>query len=162
MAETVVCGIDPGLSGGVAILGSRGDILEGFRTPLCVDAHSARGKKIVDSKVLYARIACFGVSAIVIERVHAMPGQGVTSMFSFGQAFGMALAVATTLLEHSGPVQVTPQAWKKHFGLAGSSKGDSIQAATKLFRSTVFWPHKADNGIAEAALLARWWLDQQS
>lgn len=154
----IVCGIDPGLSGGIAFISDAG-FLRGVRMPLIVDKYSAAKKKIVDGTALYELLIDSAPSVIVVERVHAMPGQGVSSMFRFGQAFGQALALAT--VSAIEVVQVTPQTWKKHFGLKGSNKSDSLRVAADIFKTTgLLWGCKADNGIAEAALMARWYLDQ--
>jgi len=156
----IICGIDPGLSGGVAIISQR-KILRGFRMPVMVDPMSRKKKKVVNINKLAAELAAVDIDMTVVERVHAMPGQGVTSMFSFGVAYGQALAVATLKPDRSGGVvQITPQAWKGYFGLKGSDKGASIAKAQEVFGDSYKWKYLADNGIAEAALMAQCYLDK--
>lgn len=88
----------------------------------------------------------------VIESVHSMPGQGVSSSFKFGIAFGMAIAIMERI--NCPWMLVTPQKWKKEMGLT-SDKDESLEMARQL------WPNaplerKKDNGRAEALLMAEW------
>lgn len=71
---------------------------------------------------------------LVIEKVHAMPGQGVTSMFTFGSGFGELKALAKILAYPT--ILVTPQEWKKHV-LAGTdkSKGATVEWALRTYPS---------------------------
>jgi hypothetical protein len=89
---------------------------------------------------------------IIIEMVHSMPGQGVSSSFKFGMAYGAAIAIAERFncVWH----MVTPQKWKKALQL-DSDKNKSLELAREL------WPQapllrKKDNGRAEALLLAEY------
>ena len=148
-----ILGIDPGLTGAWAAVSLDGDLLAVADMPT-----AKRGKRDwVDPQELAGRILEFGernpIELVAVEDVHAMPRQGVTSSFRFGHAFGVAVSVAAfcgaeTLL-------VTPQAWKKWFGLIGAGKGDSRHMAD------AWWPGHADifrrakdDGRAEAALIA--------
>ena len=93
----------------------------------------------------------------VIESVHAMPGQGVTSMFSFGKSAGFIEGV---LQAYGIPYQlITPQKWKKEFYL-GHSKEDSITVCKRLFPSVKLLPtdrcKKESDGMAEALLMAEY------
>jgi crossover junction endodeoxyribonuclease RuvC len=98
-----------------------------------------------------------GPKAGFIENVHAMPRQGVSSSFQFGRMFGGAeLVLQSTCLR---VFHVTPQAWKKHFGL-GSDKNASIAMATLLFGTDQHWKLKKHEGVAEAALIALYGLGQ--
>jgi crossover junction endodeoxyribonuclease RuvC len=93
----------------------------------------------------------------ILEAVHAMPKQGVSSTFKFGMAFGSAI----TIIERFSKTvhMVTPQKWKKEMKLT-SDKAQSMAMAREL------WPlaplHRAkDNGRAEALLLAEWYRRQE-
>ena len=92
-----------------------------------------------------------------VELVHAMPGQGVTSMFNFGKNFGFILGVLSACgLE---PNLVSPQKWKRHFGLKADKK-DSIEKCKELFpevslRRTSRCTTDSD-GMAEALLIAEY------
>ena len=149
---SAVLGIDPGLSGGWAIIDSMGGKwLDGGRMPL----REHRGKQIIDGYQLGE--VCSMASHAVIEQVSAMPRQGVTSSFRFGMSYGAALAL---VMQENLPFEtVTPSVWKKAFGLS-SSKRASLDAAKSYWPSMCKWDVLANDGIAEAALIALWWIDK--
>ena len=152
-----ILGMDPGISGGVAVVDSRTmRITTGFRMPVFKE-----GKKKAVSPNHLARLTPVPVHHAVVERVHAMPGQGVSSTFSFGRSFGTAVAVASLCCSND-VILVTPQMWKAHFGLRGTGKGDSIVRAKEIFGSSYVWKYLKDDGIAEAALMAAWLIDTHS
>lgn len=140
-------GIDPGFSGAWGLIDHNG------KYQSCGDMLN-NGKHIL-SRYVHAEIS----QAIdrqdiqgVIESVHSMPGQGVSSSFKFGMAFGMAIAIMERI--NCPWSLVTPQKWKKEMGLT-SDKNESLEMARKL------WPNaplarKMDNGRAEALLMAEW------
>lgn len=107
----IVLGIDPGLSGGIAVMDEAGPIYV-QKMPVI----SSDGKKVIDPGAIRDVIRKFrpheGFEMVaVIEKVHAMPGQGVTSMFSFGFGYGVLVGVLSAMqvpIEH-----VRPQAWQK-------------------------------------------------
>lgn len=89
---------------------------------------------------------------VVIEAVHAMPGQGVSSSFKFGMAFGGAISLAQRL---KCPWHlVTPRKWKQDMGLT-SDKNDSLVMARQTWLNAPL-TRKKDNGRAEALLMAEW------
>jgi len=91
--------------------------------------------------------------------VHAMPRQGVTSSFSFGRATGAAETLA--ILTGAGTSWVEPRVWKKHHML-GPDKRRSLALAAELWPFMLdkkLWGVLANEGIAEAALIARWFYD---
>jgi len=97
------------------------------------------------------------VDQVVIEKVTSY-GMGLATAFAFGKSTGAAEAVAQI---HCPRVEwVTPAVWKKHFQL-GKNKQDSLDACHKKFGSSFRWTLKADDGIAEAALLCQWFLDKK-
>lgn len=155
----MIIGIDPGKSGGVAMLSDRGDFLGGIRMPLL--SHGKRD--LVDPEALNRfvaenrRAAIEGVlRSTVLEQVNAMPRQGVVSMFNFGRHTG---SVECWALGNSGKVRwVTPAVWKKSYGFPkGADKMASLDRARMEFGHTeVDWNVKANDGIAEAALIALW------
>ena len=88
---------------------------------------------------------------ITIEKVHSMPGQGVSSSFKFGMAYGAICAVAERMLY---PYElVTPQAWKKHHGLIGKGKSASLDVA-RMAWPTADLRLKKHHGRADALLIA--------
>jgi hypothetical protein len=96
------------------------------------------------------------IDVAVIEWVHAMPKQGTVSTFAFGRATGAVEAVAQLTAERV--VWVTPQRWKKFYGLS-RDKTASINLAKEKFGSAWKWDKRAEDGIAEAALMALWYVD---
>lgn len=88
----------------------------------------------------------------LLERVHTMPGQGISSAFRFGEGYG---ALRMALVGHGYEDRhVTPQAWKKHFRLS-SDKGVSRSYAASRFPSYAhLFARVKDDGRAEAALIA--------
>lgn len=140
---TVYVGIDPGKSGAMAILYPNGSIETiPFNMVNYVDA--IRG--LTD----YPVKCC-------LEKVGAMPGQGVVSMFNFGHNLGFIEGV---LQSNSIPYQlVLPQTWKKEFSLS-SEKAKSIEVCQKLFPKANLLAtqrsRKPSDGIAEAILMAEY------
>ncbi len=136
---------DPGTSGaGAFYFTAHRDTVSVEDTPL------ADGR--VDGATLARRIEIMRPDLAIIERVGAMPGQGVSSMFNFGAAYGTVIGVVSAL---KIPVHfVTPAKWKKHFGLS-ADKEEARARALQLWpgRAEMF-ARKKDHGRAEAALLA--------
>lgn len=146
----VYLGIDPGITGAWAALDTHGDFVA------CGDIPTMDGRVVASAlkESILATINPVDGACIVIEQVHAMPGQGVTSMFNFGHSCGVVAAVADML---PYPVSfVTPQRWKKHHGLIGTKKADSLKKAR------VMWPDAPlklakHHGRSEALLIAAYW-----
>lgn len=146
-------GIDPGLSGGIAYISEAGAVVKPAPTMA-----SAKGEEMdlcgMRSVLLVAK--ALGARA-VIEKVSAMPKQGVSSTFKFGRGFGSWLGMLAALeipFEYA-----TPQAWQKVM-LAGLPRGKeaSIQRAQELFPGVSLLPtakcRKPSDGMAEALLIA--------
>lgn len=93
-----------------------------------------------------------------VEKVGAMPGQGVTSMFSFGQSFGFILGVLTAL--GIGYQLVPPTLWKREFGLLHTEKQASVDVAKRLFPGVSLLPsdrcRKESDGMSDSLLLAEY------
>lgn len=141
----IVCGIDPGINGAIAFYVSTAPAMIAAEDLPVVDG-------MTDAASLARTIEAMRPDLAVIERVGAMPKQGVSSTFRFGQAYGIAIGVVAAL---GVPVLLVPPAkWKRHFGLSSDkeeSRGRALQrwpARAELFK------RKKDHGRAEAALLA--------
>ena len=127
-----IIGIDPGLSGAIAIL-ENNKVLNIFDIP--VMSEGKKNKKQLNSALLvnYLRenISNNEEVAVVVEQVNAMPGQGVTSMFNFGQTFGAIKGICAAL---NLPIFfVRPSKWKKHFELINSAKDSSRTKAIEMY-----------------------------
>lgn len=155
----IIIGIDPGLSGGIAVLDNN-KVLDLFDMPVMADGK--KNKKQLNSALLAKLIkestSNTSESAVIVEQVNAMPGQGVTSMFNFGQTFGAIKGICATL---ELPIFfVRPSKWKKHFELINSSKDASRTKAIEMY------PHlaeklskKKDVNKSDAILIARFYCE---
>ena len=150
----ITIGIDPGLTGAIGIL-SNGLYLAVEDMP-CVTKGSCSVKREVDPAglimLLRRHAPADAAVSVVLERVNAMPGQGVSSTFSLGDSFGCArsaVAACRFELAYIGPAQ-----WKKHFNLQ-RDKELSRALAVRMFPDAELHLKKhADR--AEALLMARW------
>lgn len=172
MSGSMWIGVDPGVTGGLAAIVATGDgqsaLIEKMRMPVEIV-----GKKTkvacanrVDIWFNHLFRMTYTIRGIVVEQNSAMPGQGVTSMFSFGRSTGVVEAVAKIYAARSGDCfrHVTPSKWKRdlQFG-TGSGKDQSLMRAEQYWPSQrCLWAVKRNDGIAEAALMAKWGLDQAS
>jgi len=153
-----VIGIDPGASGAIAILDMRGGLVDSFDMPSVEVKIGKAMKRRVAPEVIAAELKMYApFSVAFIERVGAMPGQGVSSMFAFGEAYGLVRGVLAGM--GIPCTTVTPAVWTKAMRVAGGKDG-SRQRAMEL------WPDKAglfkrvkDDGRADAALIAQWGKD---
>jgi len=148
---TVIVGIDPGFSGAVAFYKSETHWLEVYDMPVL---KNAKGKTVLNLHELHSLLAPEGDEPhmAVIEQVAAMRGQGVSSMFRFGETYG---ATQMAVASHAMPIHyVTPAKWKGHFRL-NRDKGVSRGLATQRFPDCAkMFERVKDDGRAEAALIA--------
>ena len=152
----LIIGIDPGISGSICFL-DNGTILDVIEMPIMTDGK--KNKKQVNGSQVYnevtKRIKQFEKNQIrvVIEHVSAMPGQGVTSMFNFGQSFGILKGICTAM---QLPMYfVRPTKWKKYFNLLNSEKDASRTRAIEIFPYfSSQLSRKKDSNKADAILIA--------
>lgn len=143
-----VIGIDPGQKGGLAYVS--GHHAEGVPMPLA-------GKEIDVGRVVML-LQTNGIELVVIERVHAMPKQGVKSTFTFGYGLGVVVGAVQAL---GIPLRwVTPQAWKKVV-LAGTAKDKDAAVAfvTQAYPTVDLMPGRTrtpHDGIADAVCIAEY------
>ena len=157
-----IIGIDPGLSGGIAILDDL-KIYDIFDMPIMSEGkknknqlNSAQLVNILNKHVLKKEN-----TFVRVEQVSAMPGQGVTSMFNFGQTFGSIKGICAAL---GLPIfYVRPAKWKKHFELINSSKDASRTKVIEMYPSiSSRLTKKKDVNKADAILIARYFRDCHS
>ena len=159
----IIFGIDPGVSGAISVLEDK-KIIEVFDMPTMIDGK--KNKKQVNgsqvTNIIKERLNNDKEKevVVVVEHVNAMPGQGVTSMFNFGQSFGVIKGICSAL---SLPIYfVRPTKWKKHFNLIKTNKDASRTKVIEVY------PHissklsrKKDSNKADAILIARYFNDTQ-
>ena len=154
-----IIGIDPGLSGAIAVM-KNNKVLKIFEIP--VMSEGKKNKRQLNSaqlaKLLKENIKNGEEVSVVVEQVNAMPGQGVTSMFNFGQTFGAIKGICAAL---SLPIFfVRPSKWKKHFELINSSKDASRTKAIEMYPLlSSELSKKKDVNKSDAILIARFYSD---
>ena len=148
-----IIGIDPGLSGAIAILENK-QVITLIDMP--VMAEGKKNKRQLNSaqlvSIIKENIKNNEEVVVVVEQVNAMPGQGVTSMFNFGQTFGAIKGVCAAL---DLPIFfVRPSRWKKYFELINSSKDSSRTKAIEMYPSiSSHLSKKKDVNKSDAILL---------
>ena len=154
-----IIGIDPGLSGGIAVL-ENNKVLSIFDMPVMPEGK--KNKRQLNSAQLVSlireNIKPDEEVVVIVEQVNAMPGQGVTSMFNFGQTFGAIKGVCAAL---ELPIFfVRPSKWKKHFELINSSKDSSRTKAIEMYPTlSKQLAKKKDVNKSDAILIARFYCD---
>ncbi len=154
-----IIGIDPGLSGAIAILENK-QVITLIDMP--VMAEGKKNKRQLNSaqlvSIIKENIKNNEEVVVVVEQVNAMPGQGVTSMFNFGQTFGAIKGVCAAL---DLPIFfVRPSRWKKYFELINSSKDSSRTKAIEMYPSiSSHLSKKKDVNKSDAILIARFYYE---
>jgi len=152
----LIIGIDPGLSGSICFL-IDGKILDVIEMPTMTEGkknkRQVNGSQVFNEITKRIREYQKNQIRVVIEQVSAMPGQGVTSMFNFGQSFGVLKGVCTAM---QLPMYfVRPAKWKKYFGLINSEKDASRTKAIETFPYfSSELSKKKDSNKADAILIA--------
>ena len=150
-----IIGIDPGLSGAIAIL-ENNKVLNIFDIP--VMSEGKKNKRQLNSALLVSllkeNVNKNEEVVVIVEQVNAMPGQGVTSMFNFGQTFGAIKGICAAL---DFPIFfVRPSRWKKHFELINASKDSSRTKAIEMYpKLSNQLAKKKDVNKSDAILIAR-------
>ncbi len=157
----LIIGIDPGLSGSICFF-KDGEILDVIEMPTM--AEGKKNKKQVNGSQIYneilKRINQIDKKDIkvIIEQVSAMPGQGVTSMFNFGQSFGILKGMCSAM--QLSMYFVRPAKWKKYFNLINSDKDASRTKAIEIFPYfSSNLTKKKDSNKADAILIASYFYE---
>ena len=152
----LIIGIDPGISGSICFF-QDGLIKDVVEMPIMTEGK--KNKKQVNGSQIFNEISKKIKNIdkknikVVIEHVTAMPGQGVTSMFNFGQSFGILKGICSAM---QLPVYyVRPAKWKKYFNLINSEKDASRTRAIEIFPYySSHLSRKKDSNKADAILIA--------
>ena len=154
----IVFGIDPGVNGALSVYEHK-KLKEVFDMPTM--SEGKKNKKQINSAQLTLEIKKRIISqdvAVVIEHVTAMPGQGVTSMFNFGQSFGILKGICSAM---QLPMYfIRPAKWKKYFSLINSEKDASRTKVIEMFPSfSSELSKKKDSNKADAILIASFYYE---
>ena len=157
----LIIGIDPGVSGSICFF-KDGKILDVIEMPTMNEGK--KNKKQVNGSQIYNEIAkrvdkdSIFNTRVVIEHVTAMPGQGVTSMFNFGQSFGILKGICSAM---QLPMYfVRPIKWKRYFNLINSEKDASRTRAIEIFPYfSSQLSKKKDSNKADAILIASFYYE---
>ena len=156
----LIIGIDPGISGSICFF-EDGKILEVIEMPVMTEGK--KNKKQVNGAQIYNEFLKRinkkdDEIRVVIEQVSAMPGQGVTSMFNFGQSYGILKGICSAM--QLPMFFVRPAKWKKYFNLINSQKDASRTRAIEIFPyfSTQL-SKKKDSNKADAILIASFYYE---
>tara|TARA_Y100000748_G_scaffold253504_1_gene219174 strand:+ start:673 stop:1170 length:498 start_codon:yes stop_codon:yes gene_type:complete len=157
----LIIGIDPGISGSICFF-QDGKIIDIIEMPNM--AEGKKNKKQVNGSQIYNEISSRIKKInredvkVVIEQVSAMPGQGVTSMFNFGQSFGVLKGICSAM--QLSVYFVRPAKWKKYFNLINSEKDASRTKAIEIFPYiSSQLSRKKDANKADAILLASFFFE---
>ena len=160
----IIFGIDPGISGAICVF-KEGRVIEVYEMPTMIDGK--KNKRQVNgaevANIFKKELMNFNVTTesyekiakVVVEHVTAMPGQGVTSMFNFGQSFGVIKGICAAL---KLPIHfVRPTKWKKHFNLIKTNKDASRTKVIEIYPNiSNKLSRKKDSNKADAILIARY------
>jgi crossover junction endodeoxyribonuclease RuvC len=157
----LIIGIDPGISGSVCFV-EDGKILDVVEMPTMTEGK--KNKRQVNGSQVYNEISKRIKQAdkkdikVIIEQVSAMPGQGVTSMFNFGQSYGILKGICSAM---QLPMYfVRPAKWKKYFSLINSEKDASRTKAIEIFPYfSSQLSKKKDSNKADAILIASFYYE---
>ena len=155
----IIIGIDPGINGAISIIENK-KIIEVYDTPTMIDGK--KNKRQINgaqvTNIFKERLNGEKEVVVVVEHVNAMPGQGVTSMFNFGQSFGVIKGICAAL---NLPIYfVRPAKWKKHFNLIKTNKDASRTKVIEVYPEISSNLHrKKDSNRADAILIALYFND---
>ena len=157
----LIIGIDPGISGSICFF-QDGKIVDVVEMPTMIEGK--KNKKQVNGSQIFNEISKKIKKLdkkeikVVIEQVSAMPGQGVTSMFNFGQSFGILKGICSSM---QLPMYfVRPAKWKKYFNLINSEKDASRTKAIEIFPYfSSELSRKKDSNKADAILIASFYYE---
>ena len=158
-----IIGIDPGITGAICFF-EDGQVKDIIEMPNMADGK--KNKRQINGPQTYNEILSRIQSIpnkdifVIIEQVSAMPGQGVTSMFNFGQSFGVIKGICAAL---KLPIYfVRPVKWKKHFNLIKTNKDASRTKVIEVYPNiSSKLSRKKDSNKADAILIARYFNDTQ-
>ena len=146
-----VCGIDPGLTGGITFI--EGNEVSAYRTPVV----TVQKKKILNLVRIVDYLKLFNPDMVYIEKQQSMPRQGVASTFKTGLNYGLYLGLFVALdLKYT---EVRAVKWKKDLNVSSDKDLARARASYLLPQASTSWELKCEDGVAESALIAYWGLN---
>jgi crossover junction endodeoxyribonuclease RuvC len=153
-----ILGVDPGKSGGLSIIDEAMNLIECYHMPL---KKGADGKDHVCPISVHEILSKHQIELAVIEKVGARPRQGVTSMFNFGDAYGIVRAISE--INSVQTIYVTPQKWRGFQSLSGLSKEQIAEVAFNIFGEEKIYGRKNNkgtrsvkDGISDSLMIAKY------
>jgi len=153
----IICGIDPGITGGLTFIQDNETHVVCERVPTVTYKINGKNKKFLDLVKIVNRLDLYKPYKVFIEKQQSMPKQGVASTFKTGFNYGIYIGAFVALgLDYK---EVIPRQWKKDLGLKTSSKDEAREKASELIPyASDSWKLKCEDGVAESALIAYWGL----
>ena len=160
----LIIGMDPGISGAICFF-ENGEVKEIIDMPNMADGK--KNKRQINGPQVYNEISSRIKNTpkkeivVVIEQVSAMPGQGVTSMFNFGQSFGVLKGICSAM--QLSIRFIRPAKWKKYFGLIKTEKDASRTKVIEIFPYiSSQLSRKKDSNKADSILIAKYFEETQN
>lgn len=125
-----------------------------YKMPIITKKVGKKVKKELDVQKLNELLSF--ASKVVIEAVHAMPKQGVTSVFNFGHQLGIITGLSVACCGVDNVFFITPQKWKKYFGLIKKPKSASVDLVNSLYLLQL---KKSEDGISDSILIGKYFID---
>lgn len=148
----IVVGVDPGLSGAVALYATGGSLLWVNDMPTFSLSRSGKSKREIDTAALARMIGHQEVAHAFIEQAGSRPGQNVSGVFASGKNYGIVIGILAAL--HVPTTFVHPRVWKKGLGVPADKDGARSRASQLLPAHAALWARVKDDGRAEASLIA--------
>jgi crossover junction endodeoxyribonuclease RuvC len=152
-----VLGIDVGLNGAIALIAD-GQLLEVHDMPTVTLERNNKTKRMVNAQALSLIIRGAKADAAYLERLNAMPGQGVTSMFSMGQSLGVVLGILAAC--EVPTTTIPPRTWQKALDVPQGKDGSRYRAAQLFPEHADMFSRVKDDGRSDAVLIAAYGVKQ--
>lgn len=147
-----IVGIDPGIFGAIAKIDPENHTIEVYKMPFHKIQPGEKIKKLVDPVKVGKILNYSDILRAYVEEVHAMPGEGVVSVFGFGRSFGVVLGALGALQIPTSPV--SPGLWKKVLKVPAEKDAARYRASQLFPACAEAWSNKNQDGLAEAVLIA--------
>ena len=152
-----VLGIDVGLNGAIALIAD-GQLLQVHDMPTVTLERNNKTKRMVNAQALSLIIRGAKADAAYLERLNAMPGQGVTSMFSMGQSLGVVLGILAAC--EVPTTTIPPRTWQKALDVPQGKDGSRYRAAQLFPEHADMFSRVKDDGRSDAVLIAAYGVKQ--